>query len=106
MQDVASVNRDARHLAPCLRTDRRTRLAGVLKAFADPACRRLFSLIQSAPHSEASVSDLTGPLGLSESTISHHLRILIEAGLLERGKRGVWGTTTSYRSPSPRSPGC
>ncbi|MFC0097959.1 ArsR/SmtB family transcription factor [Micromonospora marina] len=43
-----------------------------------------------APQGEASVSDLTAPLGLSQPTVSHHLRILTEAGLLERDKRGVW----------------
>ncbi|SCL50473.1 ArsR/SmtB family transcription factor [Micromonospora chersina] len=66
------------------------RLAGVLKAVADPARLRLLSLIQSAPEGEASVTDLTTPLGLSQPTVSHHLRILTEAGLLERDKRGVW----------------
>ncbi|MEO3770687.1 metalloregulator ArsR/SmtB family transcription factor [Micromonospora sp. B9E7] len=66
------------------------RLAAVLKAFADPARLRLLSLIQSSPEGEASVSDLTAPLGLSQPTVSHHLRILTEAGLLERDKRGVW----------------
>jgi ArsR family transcriptional regulator, arsenate/arsenite/antimonite-responsive transcriptional repressor len=66
------------------------KLAGVLKALADPARLRLLSLIQSAPDGEASVSDLTAPLGLSQPTVSHHLRILTEAGLLERDKRGVW----------------
>ncbi|MGA4685677.1 ArsR/SmtB family transcription factor [Micromonospora sp. AB353] len=66
------------------------RLAGVLKALADPARLRLLSLIQSAPEGEASVSDLTAPLGLSQPTVSHHLRILTEAGLIEREKRGVW----------------
>ncbi|MFG1719093.1 ArsR/SmtB family transcription factor [Micromonospora chalcea] len=66
------------------------RLTGVLKAFADPARLRLLSLIQSAAQGEASVSDLTAPLGLSQPTVSHHLRILTEAGLLEREQRGVW----------------
>ncbi|WBB78659.1 metalloregulator ArsR/SmtB family transcription factor [Micromonospora sp. WMMD882] len=66
------------------------RLAGVLKAFADPARLRLLSLIQASPDGEASVTDLTAPLGLSQPTVSHHLRILTEAGLLERDKRGVW----------------
>ncbi|MER7335217.1 MULTISPECIES: metalloregulator ArsR/SmtB family transcription factor [unclassified Micromonospora] len=66
------------------------RLAGALKAFADPARLQLLSLIQSAPGGEASVSDLIAPLGLSQPTVSHHLRILTEAGLLEREKRGVW----------------
>jgi len=66
------------------------RLAGVLKALADPARLRLLSLIQSAPDGEACVCDLTAPLGLSQPTVSHHLRILTESGLLEREKRGVW----------------
>ncbi|MEU4782941.1 metalloregulator ArsR/SmtB family transcription factor [Micromonospora sp. NPDC023633] len=66
------------------------RLAGVLKAVADPARLQLLSLIQSAPQGEASVSDLTAPLGLSQPTVSHHLRILTEAGLIEREQRGVW----------------
>jgi ArsR family transcriptional regulator len=66
------------------------RLAGALKALADPARLRLLSLIQSAPDGEASVSDLTAPIGLSQPTVSHHLRILTEAGMLERDKRGVW----------------
>ncbi|MEU4779732.1 metalloregulator ArsR/SmtB family transcription factor [Micromonospora sp. NPDC023633] len=66
------------------------RLAGALKAIADPARLRLLSLIQSAPEGEASVSDFTAPLCLSQPTVSHHLRILTEAGLLEREKRGVW----------------
>ncbi|WP_442877602.1 ArsR/SmtB family transcription factor [Dactylosporangium sp. AC04546] len=74
---------------PIMRADAE-RLAGVLKAIADPARLRLLSLIQSAPDGEASVSDLTAPLGLSQPTVSHHLRILTEAGLLEREKRGVW----------------
>ncbi|MBA3489133.1 MAG: winged helix-turn-helix transcriptional regulator [Longispora sp.] len=66
------------------------RLAGVLKALADPARLRLLSLIQSSQDGEACVCDLTAPLGLSQPTVSHHLRILTEAQLLEREKRGVW----------------
>ncbi|MGQ5262510.1 ArsR/SmtB family transcription factor [Micromonospora sp. ZYX-F-536] len=66
------------------------RLAGVLKAFADPARLRLLSLIQSSPDGEASASDLIAPLNLSQPTVSHHLRILTEAGLIKREKRGVW----------------
>src|SRR5690349_23465905 len=66
------------------------KLAGVLKALADPARLRLLSLIQSAPDGEACVTDLTAPLALSQPTVSHHLRILTQAGLLQRDKRGVW----------------
>ncbi|HEY8453622.1 MAG: metalloregulator ArsR/SmtB family transcription factor [Micromonosporaceae bacterium] len=74
---------------PIKKTDAE-KLAGVLKALADPARLRLLSLIQSSPEGEACVCDLTEPIGLSQPTVSHHLRILTEAGLLEREKRGVW----------------
>lgn len=66
------------------------RLASVLKALADANRLRLISLIQASPDGEACVCELTEPLGLSQPTISHHLRILTDAGLLERDKRGVW----------------
>ena len=66
------------------------RLAVVLKALADPARLRLVSLIQSAPGGTACPADLIEPLGLSQPTVSHHLRILSSAGLIEREKRGVW----------------
>lgn len=66
------------------------KLANVLKALADPTRLRLLSLVQSAPRSEACVCELTEPLGISQPTVSHHLRILSEAGLLQREKRGVW----------------
>ena len=66
------------------------RLAGVLKALADPARLRLLSLIQSATDGEACVCDLTAPLGLSQPTVSHHLKVLREAGIVEREQRGSW----------------
>ena len=69
-------------------------LAAVLKALADPARLRLLSLIQSTPCGEACVRDLTALLGLAQPTVSHHLRVLTRAGLLERDKRGIW---TYYR---------
>jgi ArsR family transcriptional regulator len=66
------------------------RLAGILKALADPARLRLLSLIAAGPDAEACVCELTEPLGLSQPTVSHHLKILTDAGLLSRDKRGVW----------------
>lgn len=66
------------------------RIAGVLKALADPNRLQLLSLIQAAPEQEACVAELTEPLGLSQPTVSHHLRILAEAGVVQRDKRGVW----------------
>ena len=65
-------------------------VAPLLKALADPARLRLMSLIASHPGGEACVCDLTGAFDLSQPTISHHLKVLHEAGLLDRDKRGVW----------------
>jgi ArsR family transcriptional regulator, arsenate/arsenite/antimonite-responsive transcriptional repressor len=65
-------------------------LATVLKALADPGRLRLLSLIQAQPAGEACVCHLTEPLGLSQPTVSHHLKVLHQAGLLDRDKRGVW----------------
>jgi ArsR family transcriptional regulator, arsenate/arsenite/antimonite-responsive transcriptional repressor len=65
-------------------------VAPLLKALADPARLRLMSLIASHAGGEACVCDLTGAFDLSQPTISHHLKVLREAGLLDREKRGVW----------------
>jgi ArsR family transcriptional regulator, arsenate/arsenite/antimonite-responsive transcriptional repressor len=65
-------------------------VAPLLKALADPVRLRLMSLIASHPGGEACVCDLTGAFDLSQPTISHHLKMLHEAGLLDRDKRGVW----------------
>jgi ArsR family transcriptional regulator len=66
------------------------RLAGVLKVVADPTRLRLLSLIASSADGEVCVCDLTAPLGLSQPTISHHLKVMAGVGLVERDKRGVW----------------
>jgi len=65
-------------------------LSRVLKALADPARLRLLSLIAAHDGSEACVCDLTDPVGLSQPTVSHHLKVLVDAGLITRDKRGVW----------------
>lgn len=65
-------------------------LARTLKAVADPARLRLLSLVAAHEGGEACVCDLVEPLGLSQPTVSHHLKVLVEAGLLTRDKRGVW----------------
>jgi ArsR family transcriptional regulator len=65
-------------------------LAEVLSALADPARLRLLSLLAAAPNGECCGCDLTGPLGLSQPTVSHHLKVLHEAGLLDRDRRGRW----------------
>ena len=65
-------------------------LASAMKVLADPARLRLLSLIASGPGAEACVCDLTEPLGLSQPTVSHHLKVLHDSGLLEREQRGRW----------------
>jgi len=65
-------------------------LADTLKALADPARLRLLSFIAAQPDAEACVCHLTAPVGLSQPTVSHHLKLLHVAGLLEREKRGAW----------------
>lgn len=63
-------------------------MALALKALSDPTRLRLFSLISAG--SEQCACDLTEPLGVSQPTVSHHLKVLTEAGLLEREQRGKW----------------
>ncbi len=65
-------------------------LATTLKAVADPARIRLLSLIQTQPQGEACVCHLTEPLGLGQPTVSHHLKVLEDAGFLTHERRGRW----------------
>ena len=65
-------------------------LATTMKALADPARLRLLSIVAASKDSEACVCDLIEPLGLSQPTVSHHLKILTTAGFLTRSKRGTW----------------
>jgi ArsR family transcriptional regulator, arsenate/arsenite/antimonite-responsive transcriptional repressor len=65
-------------------------LAHKLKALADPTRLRLVSMAAAHEGGEACVCDLTEPLGLTQPTISHHLKILVDAGIFTREKRGVW----------------
>lgn len=65
-------------------------LAARFKALADPNRLRILSMISADPAAETCVCDITEPLALGQPTVSHHLKILVEAGLLTRDKRGVW----------------
>jgi ArsR family transcriptional regulator len=67
-----------------------SQVAPLLKALADPVRLRLMSLVLSREGGEACVCDLTPAFDLSQPTISHHLKVLHETGLLDRDKRGVW----------------
>ncbi|HWH25625.1 MAG TPA: metalloregulator ArsR/SmtB family transcription factor [Pseudolysinimonas sp.] len=70
--------------------DNAVRLASSLKALADPARLRILSIVMAHDDREACVCNLTEPLGLSQPTVSHHLKILVEAGYLTRSQRGTW----------------
>ena len=73
-----------------LRRDDAEELATAFKAIADPGRLRLLNFIAAKENAEACVCELTEPLGLAQPTVSHHLRVLSEAGLLERERRGTW----------------
>src|SRR5262245_3356626 len=80
--------------APVLRArlgrDDAEALATAFKAIADPGRLRLLSFIAGQPGAEACVCNLIEPLGLAQPTVSHHLRVLTDAGLLARERRGTW----------------
>jgi ArsR family transcriptional regulator, arsenate/arsenite/antimonite-responsive transcriptional repressor len=73
-----------------LSQDQADQIAPLLKALADPVRLRLMSLVASHQGGEACVCDLNDAFDLSQPTISHHLKVLHEVGLLDRSKRGVW----------------
>jgi len=76
--------------APPLAREEAAGIASGFKALADPARVQLLHLVSSTESGESCVCDLTEALGLSQGTVSHHLKILVEAGLLERERRGTW----------------
>jgi ArsR family transcriptional regulator, arsenate/arsenite/antimonite-responsive transcriptional repressor len=65
-------------------------LARVFKALGDPTRVRLLSLIAAADGGEACICDLTAPVALSQPTVSHHMKQLVDAGLVTREQRGKW----------------
>ena len=65
-------------------------LAHILKALADPTRLRLVSMVAAHQNGEACVCELTDPLGLTQPTISHHLKILVDSGIFTRTQRGKW----------------
>lgn len=65
-------------------------LARLMKAVADPARLQMLSWIRAQENGESCVCDITEAVGLSQATVSHHLKKLVDAGMLERSKRGYW----------------
>lgn len=70
--------------------DTAVRLAHLFKALADPTRVKLVSLIAAADGGEACVCDLIEPVQLSQPTVSHHMKLLVDAGLITREQRGKW----------------
>lgn len=66
------------------------RLARVFKALGDPTRLRLLSMVAAHEGGEACICELTTPVGLTQGTVSHHMRQLVDAGLLTREQRGKW----------------
>jgi ArsR family transcriptional regulator len=73
-----------------LGTEDAEQLARTFKALGDPTRIRLLSLIAASTDGEACICDLTGPVGLSQPTVSHHMKQLVDAGLAVREQRGRW----------------
>jgi len=77
-------------LAGPLSRDAAEGIARTLKAVADPTRLQLLALIKASPEGNACVCDLTEPLGLTQPTVSHHLKVLSEVGLVHRRRHGIW----------------
>ncbi|MBC6458601.1 metalloregulator ArsR/SmtB family transcription factor [Actinomadura sp. HBU206391] len=90
LEDVSTPVCCAPLSGPVMGAGEATELAGVFKALADPIRLRLLNLIASAEGGEACVCDLTVPFELTAPTISHHLKVLRQAGLIEGERRGTW----------------
>ena len=90
--DEATARRCCAAGAPGPRSDATTprQLAAAFKAHRRSGRLRLLSFIAAQPEGEACVCHLIAPLGLAQPTVSHHLKVLTEAGLLERERRGTW----------------
>jgi ArsR family transcriptional regulator len=77
-------------VAACARPGEAEELATAFRALADPARLRVLAFIAAQADGEACVCHLTAPLGLTQPTVSHHLKVLHDAGLLARERRGTW----------------
>jgi ArsR family transcriptional regulator, arsenate/arsenite/antimonite-responsive transcriptional repressor len=73
-----------------LAADEAVRRAALLKALADPVRLQLLSIITGSPGQEACVCDMTELVDVAQPTVSHHLRVLVDAGIVTRDRRGNW----------------
>ena len=77
-------------LAGQLTSDEAASLAAIFRALGEPARLQLLSAIAARPNREVCACELVEPLGLSQPTVSHHLKVMYKAGLLEKERRGTW----------------
>ncbi len=89
-QQVPSVSECGSSPVAVLDRTEAERRAGLLKAVADPVRIQLLSLIKDSPDQEACVCDMTAAVQVSQPTVSHHLKTLVDAGILTRERRGSW----------------
>lgn len=77
-------------LSGFIKAEAAAQLAAMFRVLGEPARLQILSIIASHPNGEACVCELTEPLGLSQPTVSHHLKVLYETGLLQKERRGNW----------------
>lgn len=77
-------------LTGCLTADEAVNLAAIFRVLGEPARLRMLSLIALQPNQEVCACELVEPLGLSQPTVSHHLKVMYKAGLLNKERRGNW----------------
>jgi ArsR family transcriptional regulator len=87
--------------APSLSDAEAEATARLFRALADPHRVRIVNLLATSPE-PVCVCDLTGPLGIGQPTVSHHLKKLVQAGLLQREQRGTWAYYTLDRDAARR----
>ncbi len=97
-EQLASVACCAPLSAPVLSVEEAEGTAELFKALADPARVRIVNLLAQAEDHTVCVCDLVEPLGLSQPTVSHHMKKLLDVGLVEREQRGKWAYFTLNRS--------
>lgn len=88
---IASSTRRSTHVPQMPDSATVAELAKGFKALGDETRVRLLALVAASDDGHVCVCDLTEAIGLSQSTVSHHLKILVNAGLLRRTQRGKWG---------------
>jgi ArsR family transcriptional regulator len=77
-------------LAGSLTPDEAIHLAAICRVLGEPVRLQMLSLIAAQPNREVCACELVEPLGLSQPTVSHHLKVMYEIGLLEKERRGTW----------------